>query len=90
MIRHEESGFFPPPNVRFLLSDISPALATPWEAAKLGCSVVYDVVGARPLPTLGAGAGIMRSGLPDLGSSSATDRDVECRATAILLRGWRA
>lgn len=38
---------------------------------------------------MGAGAGIMRSDLPDLGNPSATDHDVECRATAILLRGWR-
>lgn len=52
--------------------------------------LVHDVVCARLLPTLGAGAGIMRSGLPDLGSSSATDYDVGCKATAILLRGWRA
>jgi hypothetical protein len=41
---------------------------------------VHDVVCARPLPTLAvdadADAGIM-SGLPDLGSSSATDHDVE-------------
>jgi hypothetical protein len=47
----------------FLVSDISPALTTLWEAAKLGCFAVHDVVCARLLPTLGASAGIMRSGL---------------------------
>ena len=58
---------------------------------KLGCFAVHGVVCARLLlPTLSAGAGIMRSGLPDLGSSSATDHDMVCKATAILLRGWRA
>ena len=43
---------------------------------------VYAVGGgcARLLPAPGAGAGIMRSGLPDLGSSSATDHDVEWSA----------
>lgn len=72
MIRHEEPGFFPPLNVRFLLSliSLSSALAALWEAAKLGCFVVHDVLCARLLPTLGAGVGIMRSGLPGLGSSS--------------------
>lgn len=72
----------------FLVSDISPALATLWEVAKLGYFAVHDVACARLLPTLGAGAGIMRSGLPDLGSSSVMDHDVGCKATAILLRGW--
>jgi len=93
MIRHEESRFFPPLNVRFLpqsLIYLSPALTALWEAAKLGCYTVHDVLSARLTPTLGAGAGIIRSGLSGLGSSSATDHDAECKATAILYRGWRA
>jgi len=57
---------------------------------KSGCFAVHDVVCARLLPTLGADAGIMWIGLPDLGSPLTTDHDVECEATAILLRRWGA
>jgi hypothetical protein len=84
-MRNPDSESSQPLNVRS--SSLSliylPALATLWarEAAKLGGFVVYAVGGcARLLPALGAGAGIMRSGLPDLGSPSATDHDVEWSA----------